>query len=177
MSAVKTAFGLPDRDLSGTLQMFTGCAMFSKMTLFLLLFVPQQLKNSALNIKCQISYFWYWYVGGIHKYINKTISFLTQAYSVASVFIFLVKIVLVKAKQCKRVIWAYFFVEDAAQTDEGAAPPDVPVSGDQDQVCVSTFFCMRKVISHIFEAIFEDAVSVFTVELKSNPCLCLQGLL
>lgn len=64
MSAVKTAFGLPDRDLSGTLQMFTGCAMFSKLTLFLLLFVPQQLKNSVLNMKCQISYlvlaFW-WY--------------------------------------------------------------------------------------------------------------------
>lgn len=139
MSAVKTAFGLPHRDLSGTLQMFTGCAMFSKLTLFLLLFVPQQLKNSALNIKCQISYFWYWHFGGIHKYINKTISFLTQAYS-ASVFIFLVKILLVKAKQCKRVISAYFFVEDEAQTDEGAAPPDVPVSGDQDQVCVSTFF-------------------------------------
>lgn len=88
------------------------------------------------NVKFRI---WYWYFGGIHKYINKTISFLTQAYS-ASVFIFLVKIVLVKAKQCKRVISAYFFVEDEAQTDEGAAPPDVPVSGDQDQVCVSTFF-------------------------------------
>lgn len=50
MSAVKTAFGLPDRDLSGTLQMFRGCAMFFKLTLFLCLFVPQQLKNSEYQM-------------------------------------------------------------------------------------------------------------------------------